>query len=129
MAKSKSVAILAEMGTGKTLISIGIAGYLYLKEKINKLLIVAPLSITKVWEEEFGKFADFDYQIKVLEGSTNKKAETLRNLFGLSVIGKIFTCVGAIHTGNLPAKCSIKIPIKRSIEPNTTRCTIIGRCF
>ena len=82
MAKSKSVAILAEMGTGKTLISIGIAGYLYLKEKINKLLIVAPLSITKVWEEEFGKFADFDYQIKVLEGSTNKKAETLRNLFG-----------------------------------------------
>ena len=43
MAKSKSVAILAEMGTGKTLISIGIAGYLYLQKEINKLLIVAPL--------------------------------------------------------------------------------------
>lgn len=82
MPKSKSVAILAEMGTGKTLISIGIAGHLYLKNEINKLLIVAPLSITKVWEEEFAKFADFDYQIKVLEGSSNKKAEMLRNLFG-----------------------------------------------
>ena len=82
MPKSKSVAILAEMGTGKTLISIGIAGHLYLKNEINKLLIVAPLSITKVWEEEFAKFADFDYQIKVLEGSSNKKAELLRNLFG-----------------------------------------------
>ena len=82
MPTSKSVAILAEMGTGKTLISIGIAGHLYLKNEINKLLIVAPLSITKVWEEEFGKFADFDYQIKVLEGSAYKKAEMLRNLFG-----------------------------------------------
>lgn len=82
MRKSRSVAILAEMGTGKTLISIGIAGYLYLQNEINKLLIVAPLSITKVWEEEFQKFADFDYQLKVLEGTTYKKVETLRNLFG-----------------------------------------------
>jgi len=82
MRKSKSVAILAEMGTGKTLISIGIAGYLYLHNDISKLLIVAPLSITKVWEEEFLKFADFDYQLRVLEGTTYKKQETLRNLFG-----------------------------------------------
>ena len=82
MAKSKSVAILAEMGTGKTLISIGIAGYLYLQKEINKLLIVAPLSITKVWEEEFAKFADFEYQAKVLEGSSKKKNEELKNLFG-----------------------------------------------
>ena len=82
MRKSKSVAILAEMGTGKTLIAIGIAGYLYLHKEINKLLIVAPLSITKVWEEEFQKFADFEYQLKVLEGTSYKKQETLHNLFG-----------------------------------------------
>ena len=79
---SKSVAILAEMGTGKTLISIGIAGQLYLKNEIKKLLIVAPLSITRVWEEEFAKFADFEYQATVLEGSSKKKNEELRNLFG-----------------------------------------------
>lgn len=82
MRRSKSVAILAEMGTGKTLISMGIAGYLYLQKEINKLLIVAPLSIIKVWEEEFQKFADFDYQLEVLEGPTKEKSETLRNLFG-----------------------------------------------
>lgn len=82
MRRSKSVAILAEMGTGKTLISIGIAGYLYLQKEINKLLIVTPLSITKVWEEEFQKFADFDYQLEVLEGPTKEKSEALRNLFG-----------------------------------------------
>lgn len=82
MRRNKSVAILAEMGTGKTLISIGIAGYLYNQQKINKLLIVAPLSITKVWEEEFAKFADFDYQLRCLEGPGRKKTETLNSLFG-----------------------------------------------
>ena len=38
MRKSKSVAILAEMGTGKTLISIGIAGHLYLNNEIAGLI-------------------------------------------------------------------------------------------
>lgn len=92
MRKSKSVAILAEMGTGKTLISIGIAGYLYLQNHIKKLLIVAPLSITRVWEEEFDKFADFDYQLKVLEGSTAEKSEQLRNLFGNKLQVAVVNC-------------------------------------
>ena len=62
MRKSKSVAILAEMGTGKTLISIGIAGYLYLQKEINKLLIVAPLSITKSVMAFFGLMAEPGHQ-------------------------------------------------------------------
>ena len=82
MRHSKSVAVLAEMGTGKTLISIGIAGALFLKNEIKKLLIVAPLSIVSVWDEEFGKFADFDYQLAVLEGSTKKKLDALNHMNG-----------------------------------------------
>ena len=35
MRHSKSVAVLAEMGTGKTLISIGIAGALFNENRIN----------------------------------------------------------------------------------------------
>ena len=97
MRKSKSVAILAEMGTGKTLISIGIAGYLFEHKEIEKLLIVAPLSITKVWEEEFSKFADFEYQLQVLEGSTKEKGETLRNLFG----NKLQVAVVKFRNGDL----------------------------
>ena len=31
------------------------------------------------------------------------------------------TCTGASQVGNAPAKCSIRIPMKRSMEPNTTR--------
>ena len=41
----------------------------------------------------------------------------------------LLTCTGASQVGNAPAKCSIRIPMKRSMEPNTTRWIMIGRCF
>ena len=50
--------------------------------KIKKLLIVCPLSICGVWEEEFSKFADFDYNLRILKGSLEKKIETLYSLEG-----------------------------------------------
>ena len=77
---SKSVAILAEMGTGKSLITIATAGQLYKGGHIRKMLVVAPLSITGVWKEEFAKFADFDYRLEVLEGTTAEKNKTLQSL-------------------------------------------------
>lgn len=53
--------------------------------KIKKLLIVCPLSICGVWEEEFSKFADFDYNLRILKGSLEKKIETLYSLEGRAV--------------------------------------------
>ena len=41
---------------------------------------MAPLSILGVWEEEFEKFAAFDYDLAILAGSTAKKADTLRHM-------------------------------------------------
>ena len=46
------------------------------------MLIVAPLSILGVWEEEFGKFAAFPYALAVLSGSSAKKLDTLRHMTG-----------------------------------------------
>ena len=46
-----------------------------------------------------------------------------------SVIGMTRTCSGASQVGNAPAKCSVRMPMKRSMEPNTTRWIMIGRCF
>jgi len=40
---------------------------------INHALIVAPLSILGVWEEEFAKFADFPYTLATLQGSGAQK--------------------------------------------------------
>ena len=81
-ASSRGVALLMEMGTGKTITSIAIAGALYQAGKIDRVLIVAPLSILGVWEEEFAKFADFEYTLNILQGRIDCKADTLRNMRG-----------------------------------------------
>ena len=57
--KSRGTALLMEMGTGKTIVSIAVAGCMYQYGKVNRVLVVAPLSILGVWQEEFEKFADF----------------------------------------------------------------------
>lgn len=74
---SNGVALLMEMGTGKTLTSIGITGALYQFGKVNRVLICCPLSIVGVWQQEFERFADFPYNLTVLSGSSIKKKEML----------------------------------------------------
>ena len=78
--KSRGYALLMEMGCGKSLTAIGIAGRLYLDGNINRVLIVAPLSIVGVWEDEFAKFADFNYTLTVLSGTGAKKVQQLKDL-------------------------------------------------
>ena len=78
--KSRGVALLMEMGTGKSLTAIAVAGQLWLDHKVERMLIVAPLSILGVWLEEFRKFADFEYSLTVLNGGESKKIEKLRQM-------------------------------------------------
>lgn len=86
--KGKALAILAEMGTGKTLITIATVGTLYEQGKIDKLLVVCPKSIVGVWEEEFRKFADYKYALTVLDGTLDKKKAAFgyMNGSGLQII-------------------------------------------
>lgn len=62
--------------------SIAIAGRMCQLGKIERLLIVAPLSILGVWQDEFQKFAAFDYSLIVLEGTGEKKKKLLRDFDG-----------------------------------------------
>lgn len=80
--RSGGSALLMEMGTGKSLTTIGVAGTLYEFGKINHLLVVCPLPITGVWRDEFQKFAAFDYSLVVLEGNGEKKKKLLREFDG-----------------------------------------------
>lgn len=80
--KSSGTALLMEMGTGKTIVSIAVAGCMYQRGKIKCVLVVAPLSILGVWEEELEKFADFPYTLTVLKGTAAKKKEQLSRLHG-----------------------------------------------
>jgi SNF2 family DNA or RNA helicase len=79
---SRGYGYLFEMGCGKSITAVATAGSLYLSGKIRSCLVVAPLSILGVWQEEFAKFADFEYTLEILSGSGSKKAATLRSLAG-----------------------------------------------
>ena len=65
--------------------TIAITGALSQAGRIRRVLIVAPLSILGVWEEEFQKFADFPYALAVLSGSSAKKLDTLRHMNGTAL--------------------------------------------
>ena len=80
--KSRGTALLMEMGCGKTIVSIAVAGCMYQHGKIDRVLVVAPLSILGVWQEEFEKFADFPYTLTVLKGTSAKKKQQLTKLSG-----------------------------------------------
>lgn len=82
---SRGVALLMEMGCGKTITSVGIAGALYQFGLVDRILVVAPLSILGVWKEEFEKTADFPFTMTILEGSSAKKKEALKHSEGYGV--------------------------------------------
>jgi SNF2 family DNA or RNA helicase len=69
-------------GTGKTITAVAIAGALWNGGRIQRLLVVAPLSILGVWKDEFAKFAAFDYTLAVLEGAASQKADIIRRMTG-----------------------------------------------
>lgn len=71
-----------EMGTGKSLAAISISGVLYTLGFIDHILIVAPLSILGVWEQEFKNFAAFPYTLTVLKGTAEKKRKQLKETNG-----------------------------------------------
>jgi SNF2 family DNA or RNA helicase len=84
----KSYAFFLDMGSGKTLSAIAIAGRRHLRGEVSKLLIICPASVMDVWREEFAKHADFPYKLQVLSGAISKRAEMLSrwtNAKGLNV--------------------------------------------
>jgi len=75
------------------------------------MLIVAPLSILGVWQEEFRKFADFEYSLIVLNGSESQKIEKLRQIPTLGLQVAIINYESAWRleqdTGLQPCLCKI----------------------
>jgi len=69
--------LLYEMGCGKTLTAIAVAGSLWQMKVIRRVLIVAPSSVCSVWPREFQQYADFPVECTVLAGSSEKRRKTL----------------------------------------------------
>ena len=78
--RRRGFGFLFEMGCGKTLTAIAVAGTAYQLGKIRKVLIVAPTSVCAVWPKEFEEYADFRYNVQVLLGDKKKRLAALRSL-------------------------------------------------
>jgi len=78
--RCRGVALLMEMGCGKSLTGIAISGILYQFGEVDRVLVVAPLSILGVWEEEYEKFAAFPYELVILKGTSSKKKEQIERM-------------------------------------------------
>lgn len=79
-ANGKGFGFLFEMGCGKTLTAIAVAGAAYEMGKIKKVLIVAPTSVCSVWPKEFEDYASFKYKVNVLLGDKKKRLQGLAEL-------------------------------------------------
>lgn len=71
---------LFEMGCGKTLTTIAVAGALYNLGKIDRVLVVAPTSVCSVWPHDLNQFATFPWEARVLLGDKKKRLEALNEL-------------------------------------------------
>lgn len=71
---------LFEMGCGKTLTTIAVAGALYNLGKIDRVLVVAPTSVCSVWPHDLNQFAAFPWEARVLLGDKKKRLKALNEL-------------------------------------------------
>ena len=73
MNRGKGFGFLFDMGCGKTLTAIAVAGAAYQMGKIEKVLIVAPTSVCSVWPKEFDDYATFKYKVNVMLGDKKQR--------------------------------------------------------
>lgn len=81
-------ALLMEMGTGKTFVSINVAAAKAMDGKINALMVLCPTAIKPVWEIEIEKFCPIDSCVHVLESGRKSAIESfmLSDCNGLKVL-------------------------------------------
>ncbi len=97
---------------------------MYMTGKIKKALIVAPLSIVTVWQEELQKFAAFPYNAVILEGTMNKKQDALDHMTGevLQIVIVNYESAWRMETGLLKFDADIIIADEgHKIKTHSTR--------
>lgn len=72
--------LLFEMGCGKTLTAIAIAGALFRTSRIARVLVAAPTTVCDAWAKDFEKFAAFNYTIELLLGDKKQRLANLARL-------------------------------------------------
>lgn len=88
MTNGGACCLLMDMGTGKTISTVAIAGRMYLDGYIKRMLIIAPASVCAVWPNEFEKFGDFPARVALLLGDHKNRMSQLRWLMSPAPSGK-----------------------------------------
>ncbi len=97
---------------------------MYMTGKIKRALIVAPLSIVNVWQEELQKFAAFEYNAVILEGTMQKKQDALNHMIGgaLQLVIVNYESAWRMETGLLKYNADIVIADEgHKIKTHSTR--------
>jgi len=68
-------AYFMEMGTGKTKVTIDNLAYLYLKNQIKSVLVIAPKSVYTVWETEIETHLPKEIKYKIYKWNISKPKE------------------------------------------------------
>ena len=86
----------------------------------NTVVTTRPTVVTKPQTQMSGQYLALPGQAAVAVSSDVNSA------FDAQVAQYNGQTAAASHMGNAPAYCSIRIPKKRSSEPNKARCTMYG---
>ena len=81
-------ALMMDMGTGKTITTVAVAGRMYLDGYVRRLLIVAPTSVCAVWPAEFERFGDFPSRAALLLGDHKARVRQLNWLTAPALPGQ-----------------------------------------
>lgn len=84
---SRGVALLMDLGTGKTLTAIAIAGSC----GAQRVLVVAPASVVPVWPREFAQWADYPVAVTPLVGAGVKRIKQVRELEDIDELQVVVT--------------------------------------
>lgn len=66
-----------EQGIGKTVMTIATFDELYEREEVEKLVIIAPVTMMQGWADEINKFLPDKYNVVVLDGNRDAKRHKL----------------------------------------------------
>ena len=78
MNQGGSCCLLMDMGTGKSISTVAVAGRMFLDGYIRRMLIIAPTSVCAVWPQEFERFGDFPNRVALLLGDHKTRVQRLK---------------------------------------------------
>ena len=78
--KGSGVMFSMEMGTGKTMTAMAVVGKLQERQDIKKVLVVCPKVAMNVWQQEYCKFANYDYMLNVISGTPKRRLKRMNEL-------------------------------------------------